>query len=241
MVVTSAPAGLSDAELASLEAASGLPLAAYRRSHVEGCVARVLPRLGVSDAAGLGDLLRRDPAARAGFRRSVLVPVTRMFRDEAEFRLLERVVLPELLAARDRLQVWSAGCADGSELRSVGSLLERAGAAAEAVLIGTDVLEEELEQAVGLPGLPDTTRQSFRFERRDLVLDEPPARRFDLVLCRNVAIYLEPEAQAAVHAKLVAALRAGGFLMLGASETLLRPERLGLERVSRHVFRKVGP
>jgi chemotaxis protein methyltransferase CheR len=243
MVVTSALAGLSDSDLASLALVSGLPLAAYRRSHVQGCVARALLRLGVPDVAGLGDLLRRDPAARAGFRRSLLVPVTRMFRDEAEFRLLEQVVLPELLAARRQLQVWSAGCANGAELRSVGSLLEQAGAAAGAVLVGTDVLVEALEQAAaGAASRPEETQASFRFERRDLVLDEPPppSRRFDLVLCRNVAIYLEPDVQAAVHAKLVSALRAGGFLMLGASETLLRPERLALEPVSRHVFRKVG-
>lgn len=232
---------LSDVELVSLGQACGLPLAAYRRSHLEACVTRAVVRMGVADAGALADRLRRDDSARAAFRRSVLVPVTRMFRDEAEFRMLEREVLPELLARRERLDVWSAGCATGDELRSVASLLERLGALDGALLVGSDLLEDALEQAVELAArLAEPMRGRFRFERRNLVVDDLPARRFDLVLCRNVAIYLEPSAQAAVHRKLVAALRLGGFLMLGASETLLRPELLGLEPVGRHLFRRVA-
>lgn len=232
---------LSDVELASLGQACGLPLAAYRRSHLEACVTRAVVRMGVADAGALAGRLRRDDSARAAFRRSVLVPVTRMFRDEAEFRMLEREVLPELLARRERLDVWSAGCATGDELRSVASLLERLGALDGALLVGSDLLEDALEQAVELAArLAEPMRGRFRFERRNLVADDLPARRFDLVLCRNVAIYLEPSAQAAVHRKLVAALRLGGFLMLGASETLLRPGLLGLEPVGRHLFRRVA-
>jgi chemotaxis protein methyltransferase CheR len=171
----------------------------------------------------------------------VLVPVTRMFRDEAEFGLLERVVLPELLERGRRLDIWSAGCANGDELRSVAALLDRLGGGVPRLLVGSDLLEEELERAYELVAAccPDG-RSAFRFERRDLVLDGAPARRFDLVLCRNVAIYLERPARSDLHEKLVSALRPGGFLMLGASETLLQPQRLGLEAVGRHVFRRVG-
>jgi chemotaxis protein methyltransferase CheR len=232
---------LSSAELASLSRVSGLPLGAYRPDHVQRCVGRALTRTGAPAPRELIDRLLRDEPARAAFRRSVLVPVTRMFRDQAEFELLERDVLPELLASRDRLAIWSAGCASGDELRSVAVLLERLGALQRARLLGSDVLEEALDAArASLEGLPPETRAALWFERRDLVTDSAPERRFDLVLCRNVAIYLEPAAQQALHRKVVAALRPGGFLLLGRSETLVHPDALALQQVSRHAFRKAS-
>ena len=45
---------------------------------------------------------------------------------------------------------------------------------------------------------------------------------FDIVLCRNVLIYLAPEQQARALAKLAQALRAGGYLALGDSECLAK-------------------
>ncbi len=60
------------------------------------------------------------------------------------------------------------------------------------------------------------------------------------MLCRNVAIYFEPSAQQAVHAKLAGALRRGGMLMLGQCEQLLRPGPLGLAPAGPHMYRKAG-
>ena len=62
--------------------------------------------------------------------------------------------------------------------------------------------------------------------------------RFDLVLCRNVLIYLDSSARAAVHRKLAGALRRGGVLLLGRSEWLLDPAPLGLVPVAPHAYRK---
>src|SRR5581483_9323386 len=155
------------------------------------------------------------------FRRSVLVGVTSMFRDEQEFTLLERRLLPELLARRRSLSVWAAGCSTGEELRSVAVLLERRGALAGSHLLGTDLLDDSVIAAA-----------------RDAA--ELPPARFDLVLCRNVAIYFRPAVQRRLQRRLVAALRPGGFLMLGHSETVLDTGAAGLETVSRHAFRKVA-
>jgi len=240
MVAASHPT-LSSAEVGVLATASGIALQSYRAAHVAGCASRACVRLGVDDVGALADRLRRDAVARAAFRRAVLVGVTRMFRDEGEFELLERTWLPELLEGRERIDVWSAGCSNGDELRSVAVLLERLGALDGAHLLGSDVLEESLAAATAaLASEPAATRAAVRFEHRDLIAEGPPARSFDLVLCRNVAIYLAKTEQRALHAKLVAALRTGGVLMLGRSETLFDPAALGLERIARHAFRKVA-
>ena len=59
------------------------------------------------------------------------------------------------------------------------------------------------------------------FRRGNLVADRPPAGRFDMVLCRNVLLYLSAQTKAAVFERLAAALRPGGLLVLGAGETVI--------------------
>jgi chemotaxis protein methyltransferase CheR len=81
-------------------------------------------------------------------------------------------------------------------------------------------------------------RARARWERRDLATDPAPPGRWDLILCRNVAIYLEPAAKARAHRALAGALGPGGTLMLGRSERLGDPSALGLRRVERHVYER---
>jgi two-component system CheB/CheR fusion protein len=52
------------------------------------------------------------------------------------------------------------------------------------------------------------------------ILADPPFSRLDLVSCRNLLIYLRPEAQAQVIAMFHFALREGGVLLLGSAETV---------------------
>ena len=74
------------------------------------------------------------------------------------------------------------------------------------------------------------------------VLADPPFSRLDLVSCRNLLIYLRPEAQAKVVSLFHFALREGGVLLLGSSETVGNADgRFELiskpERLYRHIGR----
>ena len=230
---------VAERRLDPLAHACGLPLHAYRPTHIARCLERALIRTGTGSPAELAERCRRDPSSRAAFRRSVLVPVTRMFRDREEFQRLETDVLPRIVSARDRIAVWSAGCANGDELHSVSALLDRAGAAERAELLGSDLHDAAVDKARSrVADLPAGLRLTY--ELRDLINEPAPAGPFDLVLCRNVLIYFSPVAQAELRRKLIAVLRPGGFLMLGRAEVLVRPQGLGLERVTRHIFRRSG-
>jgi chemotaxis protein methyltransferase CheR len=228
----------------ALAAAAGLELGAYRARHVEERVGRALRREGVEDVAALTRLLRSDPRARSRFRRSVAVSVSGLFRDPHQFALLEQEILPALLLRPGRMTVWSAGCADGTELYSVALLLDRAGALDRSTLLGSDVLEENLERARSGPladaRIPERLRRRLRWEVRDLLRNGPPPGRWRLVLCRNVAIYLAPEARRNLHRCLVSALAAGGVLLLGRSERLADPGSLGLEPCGPHAYRRAA-
>ena len=56
------------------------------------------------------------------------------------------------------------------------------------------------------------------FAKQDLLTD-PPFSRLDLVICRNLLIYLEPEAQEKCIALFHYALKQGGHLFLGNAES----------------------
>ena len=73
------------------------------------------------------------------------------------------------------------------------------------------------------------------------VLADPPFSRIDLVSCRNLLIYLRPEAQAKVISMFHFALREGGILLLGSSETAGDVDgRFELIAKSERLYRHIG-
>lgn len=226
----------------ALSVAAGIDLEAYRPEHVEGRVQRALEREGAPDAAALARLLASDTGARERFRRDVAVSVSGLFRDAFQFELLERDLLPGLLAGGRRLTVWSAGCANGTELYSLAIVLQRLGALERAHLLGSDLLEENLAEArrgaFDGVAIAAELRARCRWERRDLTRDGAPPGSWRLVLCRNLAIYFGPASRHALHETLASALAPGGVLLLGRSERLAHPGTLGLESVAPHAYRR---
>lgn len=72
--------------------------------------------------------------------------------------------------------------------------------------------------------LVERLRAIVSFERRDLLRDAPfhnaESEAFDLILCRNVFIYLSPPAVERIVASLTSALSEGGYLITGHGELL---------------------
>jgi two-component system CheB/CheR fusion protein len=154
----------------------------------------------------------------------------------------------------DPIRVWISGCATGEEAYSIAMLLleeaarhdlrppiqlfgsdldARALATARdgryPAAIATDVSEERLHRFFVREGDGYRVRQELRdlmlFAMHDLVKD-PPFSRVNLISCRNVLIYLDRELQEQVCSTFHYALKPGGFLMLGASETADHPAGL---------------
>jgi chemotaxis protein methyltransferase CheR len=233
------PSSFGAGQLDALSRACGIPLRAYRPDHVAERIERAIDREGLHSVADLPALLRRDPDARTRLRRAVAISVTGRFRDPQQYDLLESTILPELTAERGSLRVWSAGCATGLELLGVAALLERLGALDRAQLLGSDLLEENIETARGslVASVSPRVAARTRWEVRDLTSDGTPGARFDLILCRNVGIYLEPASRDRLMRTLAGALTRGGVLLLGRSERLTDPAHYGLEPYADHAYR----
>jgi two-component system, chemotaxis family, CheB/CheR fusion protein len=144
------------------------------------------------------------------------------------------------------LRIWAPGSASGEETYSIAiSLLEYLGGRTPQVpiqLFGTDLSESSLIRARS-GFYPENIRVDVSSERlqrfftkgeggfrisktiRDMcifaqhnILDDPPFSQIDLICCRNLFIYLEPELQQRVLALFHYSLRNTGFLVMGTSE-----------------------
>ena len=79
-----------------------------------------------------------------------------------------------------------------------------------------------------------------RFGRLDL-LEDPYPRTRDLILCRNVVIYLNEDAKERIYQRFFDALRPGGTLFVGSTERVSDAARLGWERPATFFYRRPAP
>ncbi len=91
-------------------------------------------------------------------------------------------------------------------------------------------------QVGAFDGVSDAVRARVRFEQRDLVSDGPPPGRWQLVLCRNVAIYHGLVAASGRTRTSSRRSRGAGCCSLGRSERLIDPSALGLRVIGPHAY-----
>jgi two-component system CheB/CheR fusion protein len=150
--------------------------------------------------------------------------------------------------SENQLRIWVAGCATGEEAYSLAMLCaEKTSGSIDAPkvqIFATDIDDAAIAQArEGLYSIndladvsPERLRRFFakegdeyriRREVRETImfanhnfLKDPPFSHLDLISCRNVMIYLNHVAQERVAETFHFALKPGGFLFLGSSESV---------------------
>ena len=148
------------------------------------------------------------------------------------------------------LRVWVAGCASGEEAYSMAIVLREYWAASgrkeplNVQLYATDLDRTAIDRArkgcYGLAIAADVSRErltrffvedggGYRVKKdiRDMVvfatqnvISDPPFTKLDILSCRNVLIYLEPQLQRKVVPLFLHALAPGGILVVGRSEAV---------------------
>ncbi len=231
-----------------LFASAGLDWRAYRAETLRRRLASCLRSLRVHSVGEARRLIEREPQRRDEAINAILIGVTSFFRDERVFEALATSVLPQLLAHRGAVYVWSAGCSDGAELYSLAMLLDTHGWLSKSYLLGTDcragALRTAKEGRYQSPGalcagwasryfertgdnwrVCPPLRQALRWRHANLLAGLEPGL-WDLILFRNTAIYLRPEVSDRLWRQFENALRPGGVLMLGKAERPTGAKRL---------------
>lgn len=201
--------------------------------------------------------------------RTVLISVTHFFRDRDAFKSLEHALHETFThrAGPVPFRVWVPACATGEEVYSVAILIAECLRASPeqlpVIIYATDIDELALERArtghfssVSVrhidPGhlarwftpsgagykISKSLRQSVVFARHDLARD-PPFPQLDLVVCRNLLIYLKPQVQTEILSTLHYSLRPNGMLFMGRSDSIGSLDRLFLSlNASHRLFRR---
>jgi chemotaxis protein methyltransferase CheR len=241
----------------------GLDLSLYKETQIKRRLLSYMQRYSIADAGGLTQYITSQE------KRSHLVDfldinVSEFFRNPELFIYLEQEVFSRLTAKQKSLRVWSAGCSIGAEPYSLAIALREAQVTHERAIWATDLDAGALHQAAqglyspaDVRNVGDSRRNSYfdlengsyrvkpqlksmiEFARHDLLRDVIP-RRFDLVVCRNVAIYFTEEAKLAMLERFSHCLLPGGVLFTGATESYPSHRAFGLRRIHSCFYEKVG-
>jgi two-component system CheB/CheR fusion protein len=230
-----------------LRTKTGHDFRTYKRATVLRRIERRMQVNGLKTLEEYRHFLHDNAHERPALLKDMLISVTNFFRDREAFEALEQLVIPHLfdnLPESGRVRAWSAGCATGEEAYSLAMLLTEASPADVAVQVfATDIDEDAITYARqgSYPSsvvaditparitrfltrndnfyrVPKNLREKVLFARHN-VLQDPPFSKLDLITCRNLLIYLNRDIQGHVLEMFHFALRPGGYLFLGSSES----------------------
>ncbi|KYF63994.1 chemotaxis protein CheR [Sorangium cellulosum] len=182
---------------------------------------------------------------------ALVVNETYFFRELAQIEVAIAELVAPRVAAGGRPRIWSAACASGEEPLTIAMLLAERGLLDKVELVASDVSARALARARSgvfgprsirsnapppafasrwLQVTPDRVTVSAELQkaidwRRINLLDAAEVAslgEFDVIACRNVLIYFHDNTARWVISNLSGALAAGGVLLVGVSESLLR-------------------
>jgi chemotaxis protein methyltransferase CheR len=173
-------------------------------------------------------------------------------------------------AKSKRLRLWSVGCSTGQEVYSLAMLFAEQAEQWRGWtidILGTDVSTScidrarsgiysqfEVQRGLGINQMikwfqecadgwraVEELRRPVRFQVHNLLEQPPHPGGFDVVLCRNVMLYLSPDKKTLAFERLASAMAEDGWLMLGAGETVIgQTGKLGSDVNARGLYRLVG-
>ena len=248
---SSRPAGALNVLAALLESRTGQQIAANREWRIETALKPLMRERGHETLDELVGEVLRSPGVGDLVVDALLNQESSFFRDSAVLdTIADAVDAMRAEGMTRRVRIWSAGCSVGQEPLSLAMLFSERDAASAAdspEIVATDVSETALNRARagrysqfeiqrGLPirrmmqwfepvggdwvAKPELVRQ-ISFRKLNLVADPLPIGRFDIILCRNVLLYLSAALRTRVFDRLAEVARPGALLVLGAGETVI--------------------
>ncbi len=198
---------------------------------------------------------------------AITTNLTFFFREPHHFDFLRQTALPEAIQANrstGKIRIWSAGCSTGEEPYSIAIVLHEAlkGHKFDAQVLATDLDSNVLATASAgvydlsrLDGLDVAVKKQYflrrddkvrvkpvlspyvQFRQLNLLRDWPMKGLFDVIFCRNVLIYFDGPTQQKLFARFASQLRAGGYLVIGHSETM-HPRNERYEYLGKTIYQR---
>jgi two-component system CheB/CheR fusion protein len=235
---------------AILRTNTGHDFSRYKAATVRRRLQRRMSVNQINDISGYARFLEGNENEVKALQKDMLISVTSFFRDPKAFKALKVQLkgLLKNRTQSSALRVWVAGCATGEEVYSVAIVIaecmDELTKRLPVQLYGTDIDMDALYIARAGKYLanivadvsPERLKRFFvkgdntysvKKEIREMVIfapqdfiKDPPFSRMDLICCRNLLIYIENDVQNRLFPLFNYALKPGGILFLGTSETI---------------------
>src|SRR5437867_1238460 len=232
-----------------LRKATGVDFADYKHGTIKRRILRRMLILKTSKMQDYLNYLKTNPGELGSLFQDILINVTGFFREPLTFDALKLEVFPRILknrSADDQIRIWVPGCSTGEEVYSLAiclvEYLDHSSVHPSIQIFATDVNETVLEKARqgeyaasasisaerlrrffvrtnGSYQVTKTIRKMCVFAKQDVTAD-PPFSKLDLIICRNLLIYLGPALQKKLLPVFHYSLKPEGFLVLGDFETV---------------------
>ncbi len=236
--------------LGVLRMRTGNDFASYKTSTIRRRIERRMNVHRIKSPEEYARYLKENKNEATLLFRELLITVTSFFRDPPAFEALADCVLDLMRSRPENqiFRAWVPGCATGEEAYSVAIVLHecmnRIDRVFETHVFATDLDPQAINTArsgvypSGIAADVSKARLKRYFthdhdtyrvnkEIREMVvfapqnvLSDPPFTRLDLIVCRNLLIYFGTDQQKRLLPTFHYALRSGGMLFLGPSETI---------------------
>ncbi len=194
--------------------------------------------------------LKENSQEREILFKELLIGVTNFFRDQALWNKLRDVIIPELIGNLPEgylIRAWIPACSTGEEAYSLAIVfkeaIEKLDKKVFLQIFATDldidaiekarkgsykkiqdyVSKERIDRFFTVEGdnyqINNSIREMIVFAPQNLIKD-PPFTKLEILSCRNVLIYIEPEFQKKLISLFTYSLNPGGIMILGTAETI---------------------
>ncbi len=226
----------------------GIDFSSYKENTIIRRIDRRIKINRCFDLKSYIELLRESDQEKETLYNEMLIGVTSFFRDMEAYELLDEKIIPNFDFSKGVIRIWSAGCSTGEEVYSVAiklmEYMEKHNILCEVKIFATDIDQRALEFA-GVGYYPDSLmtevksdylskyfdkkadgyqindkiRKMVVFAKHN-VLKDPPFSKLDLLVCRNLFIYLKGHEQQNILNNFYYSLYPSGYLWLGSSESI---------------------
>ena len=236
----------------------GFDIKRYKPSFMKRRLDRRMRILDVENYFEYATILKRNRHEFEELFSSLSINVTNFFRDFIVYDKFKSCIIPKILydlKPKEKIRIWSAGCASGEEAYSLAILFSDMISKFNIEIIANDINEKAIQYALcgkypekNIEKLPldivsnhfhkttnseNNTEYEIMKHVKDLVtfnvcdILSNNVSNMDVIFCRNVLIYYEKEAQELIMEKFNRCLNPNGYLILGMDETMLgrRSER----------------
>ncbi|WP_318709375.1 chemotaxis protein CheB [Candidatus Acetatifactor stercoripullorum] len=234
--------------LVSLKEKYGIDFSDYKEQTIRRRLERRVSIKQFRSLSDYYNFFKNSREERECLLKEFLIGVTGFFRDKDAFEYLRTHVFPDIEPPKGGYRIWSVACSTGEEAYTLAILLTDymeknhidrdfkifatdidrdalnvASAAVYADSVASAVPAEYLQKYFtkieGGYKVNSQIRKRIIFSVHDVLVD-PPFSKLDLLVCRNLFIYLKPTVQQGLLQRFYYSLNPNGYLFMGNSESI---------------------